>query len=280
MGTEKITENVYVNTDYDGANVACINTSDGVVLVDTPMLPQHIEEWKAFVMDLNPKGIKYIINTHAHFDHIIGVNQLGGIVIMHEKSRDKILKGGTLRETMAGLAPGRTKEEVDFILSEPLIIPEISMSKDLFLTVGDHNFTLFHVGGHSDDSIIVYVVEEKVLLAGDNFTGSMHPYKGEGCFADWIEGLQQMKTFDVHRFIPGHGEVCGSETLDRFIVYFDKLWNLGKGMVEKGMSRAEMVSAMQEQMYSYYKTDPEMLERSKMMFDMGTQQLYKELTNR
>ena len=63
MGIEKITERIHANVEWDGSNVACIDTSEGVVLVDTPMLPQHIAQWKEFVLGLNPKGIKYIVVT-------------------------------------------------------------------------------------------------------------------------------------------------------------------------------------------------------------------------
>lgn len=44
MSVEEIADNIFANVEYDGGNAACINTSDGVVLVDTPMLPKHISE--------------------------------------------------------------------------------------------------------------------------------------------------------------------------------------------------------------------------------------------
>ena len=138
MGIEAITRRIHANVEYDGSNVACIDTGEGVVLVDTPMLPNDIAHWKRFVLGLSPKGIRYIAITHAHFDHIIGCNQLGGTVIMQRGGRETLFEeDATLRESMAGLSPDRTQEEVDFILSEPLIASEITMEKELTLNLGE-----------------------------------------------------------------------------------------------------------------------------------------------
>ena len=210
MGIEAITERIHANVGYDGSNVACINTTEGVILVDTPMLPKDIAHWKKFVLDLNPSGVKYIIITHTHFDHIIGCKQLGGTVIMQKVGRGSLFEeNATLRESMAGLAPGRTREEVDFILSEPLVPSEITMGADLTLNLGATTLELHHVGGHSPDSIIVHAVEDRVLMSGDNITSASHPYKGHACFADWIRALDYMHTLDVDTVVPGHGETCG-----------------------------------------------------------------------
>jgi len=45
MGIEAITERIHANVEWDGSNVACVNTTEGVVLVDTPMLPKDIAHW-------------------------------------------------------------------------------------------------------------------------------------------------------------------------------------------------------------------------------------------
>ena len=92
MEIQQISDHVYANVDYEGGNVACINTEKGIVLIDTPMLPADVTDWKAFVEGLNPNGILYIIATHHHFDHIIGNHQLGGKVIMQETAMEKMMK--------------------------------------------------------------------------------------------------------------------------------------------------------------------------------------------
>jgi cyclase len=242
------------------------------------MLPKEITQWKEFVLGLNPKGIRYIVITHSHFDHIIGCRELGGTVIMHEKGRERLFEeNATLRESMAGLAPDRTEEEVNFILSEPLIPSEITMGETLTLNLGDTTLELHHVGGHSPDSIVVQAVEDRILMTGDNITSAMHPYKGHACFSDWIRALEFMDALDVDTIIPGHGAICRREEIGRFIDYMRALHSLTSESIEEGISCDAVVRKVRDEMFGYFETDPERLEAARMMFDLGTKRLYEEI---
>jgi cyclase len=281
MGIERVSERIHANVEWDGSNVACIDTGEGAVLVDTPMLPQHIAQWKEFALGLNPKGIRYIVITHAHFDHIIGCRELGGTVIMHEKGRERLFEpGATLRETMAALDPNRTEEEVEFILSEPLIPPEITMGRELTLHLGETTLRLRHVGGHSADSIVVHALEDRVLMTGDNLTSASHPYKGHARFADWIEALETMNTLDVGTVVPGHGEICGPDEIGRFIDYMRRLWKTTSELMEEGLSCDDVVAGVRDGMFGHFEVEPERLETAQSMFDLGTRRLYQEIAGR
>ena len=278
MGIEEIAKDIFANVEYDGGNVACINTPEGVVLVDTPMLPKQISEWKDFVLELDPKGARYIINTHIHFDHILGCNAIGGAVIMHERMRESLFQeNSTLRESFVPGTPGRTQEEIDFLLSEPLIPSEITVSKDLTLHMGDRTIRLLHLGGHTPDSMVVHVVEDQVLITGDLVTAGLHPYKGDACFSDWIEALEHMQTLDVETVIPGHGPVCTADEIGRLLEYFHRLWDVTADLVSEGRSRDDVIKAVHEKVFDYFEIEPDMLEGARMMFDVGTAQLYKEV---
>jgi len=51
-------------------------------------------------------------------------------------------------------------------------------------------------------------------------------------------------------------------------------------LISRGQSLEEVVQTVHEKMFPFFEEDPEMLEAAKMMFDVGTQQLYKELAER
>jgi len=277
MGIEKITENVYANVDYFGGNVSCINTTEGLVLVDTPTQNKEITHWKEFILGLNPKGIRYIINTHIHFDHIMGNRLLGGTVITHEKTRERLFeKGATLRE-MAKQMPGIAEGEVDFILSERLIPAEITLCDSMTLYVGDSTLELRHIGGHTPDSILVYAVEDQVLVTGDNLTSNHHPYKGDARFSDWNKALQVMKGYETKAIVPGHGDICKGDAVDTMIKYFKALQDMTGDLMSRGQPLEAVVRTVHEKMFSFFEVEPEMLEGARMMFDMGTERLYREL---
>ena len=59
---------IFVETEYLGANVSCIHTEKGLVLIDSPFLPQDAKAWADLIRERTGRDIAFQINT----DHIIG----------------------------------------------------------------------------------------------------------------------------------------------------------------------------------------------------------------
>jgi len=281
MGIEEVAGHIYINLDYQPANVACIDTGDGLVLIDTPTMPEEISHWKDFIDGLKPKRVEYIIATHQHFDHVIGNNRLGGKVIMQEQAAESMQQpGGTLREDLAPHLSGITQEQVDFIISEPLVTPTITFGDQMSLSKGNLNIKLFRVGGHSSGSLVVYVEEDKVLLTGDNVSSGRHPFRGTADHLEWIEVLKWMKGLEIDTIIPGHGEICGKEELDRLIEYLSRLWYLTEDLVKKGAGCEEVMVETRNRMFDFFDVEPEAIEETKGLFDGGGPRLYDEILAR
>ena len=285
MGKEidikEIKSRIFVNVDYELANVAGINTEEGLILIDTPTLPRDISHWKKFLTSLGPKDVKYILITHHHFDHIMGCHQLGGKVIMHEKTRSEMLqKDGTMRDVMAPILPGWTKDEVNFVLSEPLIMPEITFSHSMSIFLGDVTLRLFHLEGHTEGSICVYVEEDKVLFTGDNVSAGQHPFRGHANSAQWLESLRWMKDLEIDVIIPGHGEMCQKDEIDRLMEYLVRLSNITEDLIQKGVEREDVIKKVNQMMINYYEIEPDIFEVTRMLFDLGTSRLYYEILSR
>jgi len=133
------------------------------------------------------------------------------------------------------------------------------------------------VGGHTKDSIVVYAVENRILMAGDNLTSATHPYKGHAYFADWIKALEFMNTLDVETVVPGHGEICGKDEIGRFIDYMHALWSITADLLERGVSCEEAVGKVNDEMFGHFEVEPARLEAARTMFDQGTERLYREI---
>ena len=278
MSIQEIAGHIYFNLEYQPANVACIDTGDGLVLVDTPTFPEEISHWKNFIDGLKPKEVEYIIATHQHFDHVIGNHQLGGKVIMQEMAMEAMKQpGGTLREDFAPNLPDITQEQVDFIVSEPLVSPTITFGDQMSLKLGELGIWLVRVGGHSSGSLIVYVEEDKVLLTGDNVSAGRHPFRGTADHLEWIEALKWMKGLDIDTIIPGHGEICGKEELDRLIEYLSRLWYLAEDLVRKGMDRESFIEESRNRMFDFFDVEPEMVDEATFLFNGGSSRLYDEI---
>ena len=65
-------DRILVETEYLGANVSCISTKKGLVIIDSPFLPQDAREWANRIKEKMGNEIAYQINTDHHFDHVLG----------------------------------------------------------------------------------------------------------------------------------------------------------------------------------------------------------------
>ncbi|MBU2549193.1 MAG: MBL fold metallo-hydrolase [Proteobacteria bacterium] len=281
MAIRQVTNRIFASVDYTGANVACIRTEAGLVLIDTPMIRREIDHWHAFIEDLDPDGPRYVILTHHHFDHITGLDRLGGPAIMHETARDEMMEpGGTLRESMVPVYPGLGEEDAAFILGQPLVQPEIVFPDRMRLVLGGLTIRIFHTGGHTPGSIAVYVEEDRVLLTGDNVTAGRHPFKGQADFSQWIRALRLMGDIDVASVVPGHGDLCGKDEIERMTEYFVRLYLLTENLVGQGLARKDVIEIVREKMIDFFEMEPGLVEAGRLMFDVGTERLYREVLGR
>src|SRR5215813_10174158 len=74
--TTKITNSVYL-LEGAGGNIGVLVGDDGIVLVDDQFAPLS-DKIKAALAAISDKPIKFVINTHYHFDHTGGNEKLGG----------------------------------------------------------------------------------------------------------------------------------------------------------------------------------------------------------
>lgn len=100
--------------------------------------------------------VKYVINTHGHFDHTAGnsavIQRTGATLLIHEKEA-KQLKSLTTRFFTKTVMKGETSPAPAMLLRDGDVI-----------TVGGITLTVMHTPGHSEGSICLYT-------PGNVFTG-------------------------------------------------------------------------------------------------------------
>jgi len=206
---QKVTENVYVETEYAGCNCGFVITSEGVVMIDTPQFPKDAVKWRDEIA--RHGKLIYLINSEPHGDHITGNYFFGGIGVAHEGIRDIILASSVdqLKERMKQMSP----ESVNLLKGYYFRAPTITFSKNLTLYVGKHTFKLINLPGHTPYQTAIYVPEEKVIFTSDNVVNSTQPFMFAALPYDWLESLKRMQELDADWLVPGHGEVCKKDYL-------------------------------------------------------------------
>jgi glyoxylase-like metal-dependent hydrolase (beta-lactamase superfamily II) len=217
MLRERVTEDIYVfiSSLYVEVAATVILTPEGAVVVDTLPFPQETQQVRDFALRRSPRGIRYVVNTHHHADHVYGSSMFPEAeLIAHRRCREIMLKVG--EESLQ-----QAKAQTPVLASVELCIPQLVFETELLLRPGDKTIHLMHAPGHSADGLMVHVPEDKVLIASDVVTPV--PFVVWGNPQELIQSLRLIKELNLENAIQGHGGVLLrgeiNEAVDANIAY-------------------------------------------------------------
>ena len=229
------TENVYVETGLFACNLGLITTEEGNILIDTPMRPTDALKWREVVVK---KGeIRYLVNTEEHPDHTTGSSFLPGLLVTHNKTRETLAK--MPMEQVQMIVKHIDPEGASLMEGSEFRLADITFEESLNLFIGGLTVKLFHLPGHSDGGIGVYIPEEKVVFTTDIIFHRKKSWLHESTPSKWIESLNKVRELDVDIIIPGHGDICKKDYLDEQAGIIQGWIDAVKSVIEKGLNQEE-----------------------------------------
>jgi glyoxylase-like metal-dependent hydrolase (beta-lactamase superfamily II) len=240
------------------SNMVIVNADD-VFLVDTNLTPEATRRLIDDIKTLTDKPIRYVVNTHWHYDHTDG-NQVFGpevTIIGHENERMEILQG-VLKNRLAlefqnlpGQIENARKQGGDRLtvleayqeqLKETVPTPPtLTVADHLTIFRGEREIRILYLGrGHSDTDLMVYLPKEKIVATGDFFEGPATGALNFGFHDEWATNLEKLKALDFDTVVPGHGEPFkGKEQISYFQAFLRDLWNQTKTLHDQKVPVAE-----------------------------------------
>ncbi|HSR33207.1 MAG TPA: MBL fold metallo-hydrolase [Anaerolineae bacterium] len=238
MLRERVTEDVYVFISSMYAEVAAtvVITPDGAVVIDTLPFPEETRQVREFALRRCPRGIRYVINTHHHADHVYGSYLFPEAeLIAHRQCREILLKVGEASLDQA-------KAQTTALSDVQLRIPQLVFEVDLLLRLGEKTIHLIHAPGHAPDGIMVHIREDKVLIASDVVTPVPLVVRGDP--EELIRSLKAIDTLSLENVIQGHGGVLLrgeiEETVTSSISYLKCIDKAVRALVDKGLPPSEL----------------------------------------
>jgi cyclase len=199
---ERVSNNIYVFTSdlYAQVTAGAIVTRDGVILVDTLPFPTEAREMANFIAQLSRPGVRYVIFTHYHADHTYGAYLFPQAdVVAHAHCLTLLTQVG-----VPALEEVRAEEpELEEVI---LRFPDITFDDgEVSLRLGDKLVRLIHVPGHTLDSVMVYIEDERVLFASD--TVMPVPSIVDGDVDALRMSLEKVPELPIENMVQGHGEI-------------------------------------------------------------------------
>lgn len=237
MHRERVTEDVYVFTSGLYAEVAAtvVVTPRGAIVVDTLPFPQETVRVRDFALS-QASRIRYVVLTHHHADHIYGSYLFKGAeLVSHRRTREILLSIGA-----QSLAQARAQTPA--LADVQLRVPQLVFETDLLLRLGDKTIELMYAPGHAEDGIMVHLVEDKVLIAGDVVTPV--PLLVRGDREALIKSLRKIKSLNLENVVQGHGGVLLrgeiDDTVDSSINYIRCVERRVRTAIDKGLPRSSL----------------------------------------
>ena len=219
-----------------GSHGAVIVNDDDVLLVESHISPAAAQAVVDEIEALTDKPVRYVVNTHYHFDHAHG-NQIYPSdvhVIGHEVTREMLENGGSmgrsyelfvggLPDQVAALGEQVAASEDDaergelearlaymrnYLAGQQDLVPmgpNTTLSERMTLFRGSREIRLLFFGrGHTGGDVVVHLPNERVIVTGDLLVPGL-PYMGDGYLDEWDDTLEHLKSLDFDWVLPGHG---------------------------------------------------------------------------
>ena len=250
------------------SNATIVEGDNDVLVVDSHVSPGGAWALREELKTITSKPIRYVVNSHFHFDHSHG-NQIYGPgveIIGHEFARQQMVAGKSMdspaREFFVGGVPNAiaalekrlasaTDDKMKADIERQLAIqrnhlegtnavvptpPTITLTLTMTLHRGAREIRLLHLGrAHTAGDVIVYLPKERIIATGDLLVEATS-YMGDAFFTEWIDTIEALKKVHFDTVLPGHGQAfTGKAKLDHWQAYMRDFWTQAQAFHKKGV---------------------------------------------
>jgi cyclase len=193
-----------------GGNIGLSIGSDAAFLVDdqfAPLTPKILEA----VRSVTPQPVRFVVNTHWHFDHSGGnenMGKAGALLVAHDNVRRRM----------------STDQFIAFMKMEAKAspagaLPVVTFNDSISFHVNGDDVVAFHIPpAHTDGDVLVHFTKADVIHMGDTFMTAGYPFVDQSSggsingvigAADRALAVCTAQTI----IIPGHGPVTNCAEL-------------------------------------------------------------------
>jgi len=211
--TTELADHVYMLSTGAGGNLCLCVGDEGSLLVDSEYA-QLYDKVRAAVTALSDKPVRYLVNTHWHFDHVGGNDKFAAsesLVLAHKNVRSRLAAGQRI-----------TIIDVDVPPAPERALPVVTFNDELTIHLGGEEINIIHIpNAHTDGDCIVLLRHANVLHTGDIVFHGGYPFidiSSGGSIDGVIAAVAKIVTLcdEKTKIIPGHGQLTNRSELEAY----------------------------------------------------------------
>ena len=215
------------------ANVGFVIGDTGVAVIDTGGSVREGRRLLSAMRQITDKPVLYVINTHAHPDHVFGNAAFlpPAVFVGSHNLQRQIMERGAYYLKSFRPAMGSLLDEVK------ILPPSVTVDDELQLDLGHRVLTLrAWRASHSDSDLTVFDERTGILFAGD-LVFLRHIPVIDGSIRGWLKTIDELAKLPAKSVVPGHGPPSAPwpTALDPEKTYLERLQRDCRDLIKRGV---------------------------------------------
>jgi cyclase len=239
IATTRLNDTTYMLTGA-GGNLGLSVGEDAVFLVDDQYAPLT-DRINAAIAKITSKPVRFVINTHWHFDHTGGnenYGKAGALIVAHENVRKRMSSEQFLEFLRMKIEP-----------SPKAALPVVTFNDAVSFHLNGDEIRAIHVPrAHTDGDAMVHFLKSDVIHMGDVYFNGRYPFidtSSGGTVQGVIAACDKVLAIatDNTRIIPGHGPLSNRAELQAYRDMLATVLSRIKAMIAEGRKLEEITAS-------------------------------------
>ena len=209
---------------------AVVLTPRLALVVDTLTGPSEVAPVAEFVASEAGERRVVVVNTHHHWDHVFGNAAFADTDIVAQRACPRLIRA----ELQGG------DESLRLPPPECVPLPNVTFGDRLSYVDDAGAIHLIHTPGHSEDSLVVFLSESRLLFGGDTVEWPLPNFSQRDGRDHWIRTLRQLKQLPADLIVPAHGPAMGKQIIDANERYVAGVYEAVAAAKAAGATRGEL----------------------------------------
>tara|TARA_A100001037_G_C15148541_1_gene637727 strand:+ start:1651 stop:2493 length:843 start_codon:yes stop_codon:yes gene_type:complete len=254
-GTEivELETGVFARLHEGLTNAGIIVGDESVLVIDSLRVPSFARDLIKDVKDITNKPIKFVIDTHSHWDHSWGNEEFpDATIIGHKNCYAEMVDVEWNEQWRKKITSSNDpwSEEGNIVNITP---PNMTFETSMQMYFGGRELDLKYFGkAHTSGDIYIHLPNEKIVFTGDVAQDGGVPYLGDCYPVDWPETDNKLAALPIERFVSGHGPIGNHQALQGARDFIHNLVNSVKSAIADGQNATQASESVINQLTPQY----------------------------